>query len=65
MFDVSLLFKIGAMGVLLMVIEKVLEGNGKKEFAVLANLAGMVIILITIIGMISNLFDTVKTMFML
>lgn len=36
---------------------------GKKEFAVLANLAGMVIILITIIGMISNLFDTVRTMF--
>ena len=63
MFDVSLLFKIGAMGVLLMVIEKVLEVNGKKEFAVLANLAGMVIILVTIIGMISNLFDTVKTMF--
>ena len=63
MFDVSLLFKIGAMGVLLMVIEKVFEGNGKKELAVLANLAGMVIILVTIIGMISNLFDTVKTMF--
>lgn len=31
MFDISLLFKIGAMGVLLMVIEKVLEGNGKKR----------------------------------
>ena len=63
MFDVSLLFKIGAMGVLLMVIEKVLVWNVKKEFAVLANLAVMVIILVTIIGMISNLFDTVKTMF--
>ncbi len=63
MFDISLLFKIGAMGVLLMVIEKVLEKKKKKEFAVLANLAGMVIILITIIGMISNLFDTVRTMF--
>ena len=63
MFDVSLLFKIGAMGILLMVIEKVLKGNGKDEIAVLANLAGMVIILITIIGMISNLFDTVKTVF--
>ena len=62
-FDVGVLFKIGAMGILLMVIEKVLKGNGKDEIAVLANLAGMVIILITIIGMISNLFDTVKTMF--
>ena len=65
MFDVSLLFKIGAMGILLMVIEKVLKGNGKDEIAVLANLAGMVIILITIIGMISNLFDSIKTMFRL
>ena len=65
MFDVSLLFKIGAMGILLMVIEKILKGNGKEEIAVLANLAGIVIILITVIGMISNLFDTVRTMFSL
>ena len=63
MFDVSLLFKIGAMGILLMVIEKIL--NGKEEIAVLANLAGIIIILITVIGMISNLFDTVRTMFSL
>ena len=60
MFDVSLLFKIGAMGILLMVIEKILKGNGKEEIAVLANLAGIIIILI-----ISNLFDTVRTMFSL
>ena len=65
MFDVSLLFKIGAMGVLLMVIEKILKDTGKGEIAVLANLAGIVIILITVIGMISNLFDTVRTMFSL
>ena len=65
MFDVSLLFKIGAMGILLMVIENILKGNGKEEIAVLANLAGIIIILITVIGMISNLFDTVRTMFSL
>lgn len=65
MFDLSLLFKIGAMGILLMVIEKILKGNGKEEIAVLANLAGIIIILITVIGMISNLFDTVRTMFSL
>ena len=65
MFDVSLLFKIGAMGILLMVIEKILKGNGKEEIAVLANLAGIIIILITVIGMISNLFDTVRSMFSL
>ena len=43
MFDVSLLFKIGAMGILLMVIEKILKGNGKEEIAVLANLAELLL----------------------
>ena len=37
--------------------------GGKNDIAVLANLAGIVIILITIIGMVSTLFDTVRAMF--
>lgn len=65
MFNVGLLFKIGAMGILLIVIEKLLKDNGKGDIAVLANLAGVVIILITIIGMVAELFNTVKTMFTL
>ena len=62
-FDVGVLFKIGAMGILLIVIEQLLKANGKNDIAVLANLAGIVIILITIIGMVSKLFETVRAMF--
>ena len=62
-FDVGVLFKIGAMGILLIVIEQLLKANGKNDIAVLANLAGIVIILITIIGMVSTLLDTVRAMF--
>ena len=62
-FDVGVLFKIGAMGILLIVIEQLLKANCKNDIAVLANLAGIVIILITIIGMVSTLFDTVRAMF--
>ncbi|MBE6053555.1 MAG: stage III sporulation protein AC [Clostridium sartagoforme] len=65
MLDISILFKIGAMGVLLIVIDKVLKASGKDDVAVIINIAGIVIILITVIGLISNLFNTVKTMFML
>ena len=50
-------------GILLIVIEQLLKANGKNDIAVLANLAGIVIILITIIGMVSTLFDTVRAMF--
>lgn len=65
MLDISILFKIGAMGVLLIVIDKVLKVSGKDDIAVITNIAGIVIILITVIGLISDLFNTVKTMFML
>ena len=65
MLDISILFKIGAMGVLLIVIDKVLKASGKDDVAVIINIAGVVIILITVIGLISDLFNTVKTMFML
>lgn len=65
MLDISILFKIGAMGVLLIVIDKVLKASGKDDVAVIINIAGIVIILITVVGLISNLFNTVRTMFML
>ncbi|MDZ5010404.1 stage III sporulation protein AC [Clostridium perfringens] len=65
MLDVSFIFKIGAMGVLIIVIDKVLKASGKDDIAVITNIAGIVIILITVIGLISNLFNAVKTMFML
>lgn len=65
MLDISILFKIGAMGVLLVVIDKVLKASGKDDIAVITNIAGIVIILITVIGLISDLFNTVRTMFML
>lgn len=65
MLDVSIIFKIGAMGVLIIVIDKVLKASGKDDIAVITNIAGIVIILITVIGLIGDLFNTIKTMFML
>ncbi|WP_026881313.1 stage III sporulation protein AC [Clostridium akagii] len=65
MLDVSLIFKIAAIGVLLIVIDKILKSSGKDEYAVIVNLAGIVIVLMMVISLISKLFDTVKTMFQL
>ena len=48
MLDISIVFKIAAMGVLLIVIDKVLKASGKDDIAVITNIAGIVIILITI-----------------
>lgn len=65
MLDVGIIFKIGAMGVLIIVIDKVLKASGKDDIAVITNIAGIVIILITVIGLIADLFNTIRTMFML
>ena len=64
MLDYNMLFKIGGIGIVLLILEKVLKSSGKDDVATMTNIAGIVIILIMIITMISKLFDSVKTMFM-
>lgn len=64
MLDITILFKIGGAGIILVILDKVLTGSGKSEIAAITNIAGIVIILIMVISLISQLFSTVKTMFM-
>ena len=64
MLDVSILFKIAGAGIILVILDKVLTSSGKSEIAAITNIAGIVIILVMIISLISDLFNTVKTMFM-
>lgn len=63
--DFSLLFKIGSMGVLLIIIDKVLKSGGRDDISVLTNLAGIVIILLAVLSIIYRLFNSVKTLFTL
>ncbi|WP_055667682.1 stage III sporulation protein AC [Desnuesiella massiliensis] len=65
MLDISLLFKIGGAGILLVILDKVLKSSGKDDIAAITNIAGVVIILLMVITLISKLFDSVKTMFQL
>ncbi|KYH35687.1 stage III sporulation protein AC/AD protein family protein [Clostridium tepidiprofundi DSM 19306] len=65
MLDVSLLFKIGAIGIVIIVLDKVLKSAGKEDYAVITNLTGVIIILLMVINLISQLFTTVKTLFQL
>jgi stage III sporulation protein AC len=65
LLDVSLIFKIGATGILLVILDKVLKSSGKEDIATIANMAGIIIILMMVINLISKLFNEVKTMFMI
>lgn len=61
--DVDIIFKIAAIGILTAVIGQILKNSGKDDISTLATLAGVVIVLFMVIGMISELFTTIKTMF--
>lgn len=63
--DVNLIFKIAAVGIVIAVLNNVLIRSGRDEMAMMTTLTGLVVVLMMVIGLISQLFDTVRTMFQL
>ena len=61
--DISIVFKIAAVGLITAILNQLLKKADKDEIATLVTLAGLVIVLIMIINMIGQLFDTLKTVF--
>lgn len=60
---IDVLFKIATVGILTAVINQILKYSGKDEIAMLTTLAGVVIVLFMVVDMISELFSTVKNLF--
>ncbi len=61
--SIDLLFKIAAIGILVAVLHQVLVRAGREDQAMMTTLAGLIIVLTMVIQEISNLFNTVRTMF--
>jgi len=61
--DVDLIFKIAAIGILIAVINQVLTKAGREDMAMMTSLAGVVIVLLMIVDLISRLFNSVKSIF--
>ena len=61
--DIDLIFKVAAVGIIVAVLNQVLVRSGREEQAMLTTLAGLVVVLLMIVGMIADLFDTVKNVF--
>lgn len=60
---IDIIFKIAGIGIITAVTNQILKYAGKDEIATLTTLAGVVIVLFMVINMISQLFDTIKTLF--
>ena len=61
--DISIVFRIAAVGVLVAVLNQVLLRAGREEQAMLTTLAGLVVVLFWVIQYVSTLCETMETMF--
>ena len=61
--DVDLIFQIAAIGIIVAVLNQLLMRSGREEQAMMTTLAGLIVVLMMIIYEISNLFETVKSVF--
>lgn len=63
--DITVVFQIAAVGILVAVLNQVLKGAGRDDQAMMTTLAGLVVVLFWIIGYISDLFGAVQNLFAL
>ena len=61
--EVSIIFKIAAVGILVSVLSQVLKHSGREEQAFLVSLAGLLVVLFWIVHYIYELFDSIKKLF--
>ena len=57
--EVSLIFKIAAVGILITILGQVLKHSGRDEHAFLISLAGLILVLTWIVPYIYDLFEMI------
>ena len=62
---IDVIFKIAGIGIITAILNNILEKSDKKEIATLVTLAGLVLVLVIVMDMVSGLFGTLKNLFYL
>ena len=61
--DVDLIFKIAAIGILVAVLNILLQRSGREEQALMTTIAALVVVLMVVVQKISELFSLVRNLF--
>lgn len=61
--DITFLFKIAGIGLIVAVIQQMLSKTGREEFATLTVLTGIIVIIAMIIPQIATVFEEIKSIF--
>ena len=61
--DVDLIFKIAAVGILVAVLNILLQRYGREEQALMTTITALVVVLMIVVQKISELFTMIKSLF--
>lgn len=61
--EVDLLFKIAGIGILVAVLNQVLSKAGREDQAMMITITGLIIVLMLVVTKISELFNSVRSIF--
>ncbi|MBR2968011.1 MAG: stage III sporulation protein AC [Clostridia bacterium] len=60
---IEIILKIAAVGIITAIVCQILKKADKDEISTIVSLAGLIIVLLMVVDMISQLFGTLQTMF--
>lgn len=63
--DVSMIYKIAGLGIIIAILNIFLSQAGRQEQAQMLSLAGVIIVLVWLVQMIGGLFQDVESVFQL
>lgn len=61
--DITFLFKIAGIGLVVAILQQMLSKTGREEFATLTVLTGIIVIIAMLIPQITSVFDELKSIF--
>ncbi len=61
--DISILFKMAAIGIIVTVICQILKKSDRDDIATLVSIVGLVIVLAVVVSMIGDLFTDIQNIF--
>lgn len=61
--DISIIFKLASVGIIVTVVCQILKKSDREDIATIVSLIGLVIALTVVVSMIADLFTQIKQLF--
>lgn len=61
--EITFIFKIAAIGIIVAVLQQVLSKSGRDEYAMLTVLSGILVVTVMLLPHLSSLYDMMQSVF--